>query len=458
MTAALTNAADPLSPQALRAHAGEILALDRWRREQLLERQRERLEEVLEHAVLRSPYYREALGLDAPDADLADLPTLPKALLMEQFDRVVTDAHLRAADLTAFLSEEEPGSSYRGVYRVFATSGASGEPGLFVYSHEEFAHWIAVGLARLARIGVGPETRLIAIGAPGEAHITRQLFAAFQAGRRGVPRLSVLTPLAEMVEELNRYRPEAVISYASVLGVLAQEQLEGRLSIEPRLTIGTSEVLTDETIRRVHEAWGAPPLNAYAATEAPGIAIGSLEHVGMHVCEESVVLEVVDAENQPVAPGVPGTKVLLTSLVNRVQPLIRYELPDAVVLADGPDPSGRPFTRVERVDGRSDDILTFAAAGGGTVDVHPHRLRSPFAALLDVRQYQIVHAPDGSLLVRIVPRGGAPADLAGSVRGELEHELAAAGVASPRVDVQAVEAIEREAVHAGKLKLVTAAP
>jgi phenylacetate-CoA ligase len=198
-------------------------------------------------------------------------------------------------------------------------------------------------------------------------------------------------------------------------------------------------------------------LNVYAATEAPGIAMASLERVGMHVCEESVVLEVVDAEGRPVPAGVPGTKVLLTSLVNRVQPLIRYELSDAVVLADGHDPSGRPFTRIERVDGRSDDILTFAAAGGGTVDVHPYRLRSPFSGLFDVRQYQIAHARDGSLLVRVVPRRGAPADLAASVRSTLERELAAAGVASPRVAVQEVEAIEREAGHAGKLKLVTAA-
>jgi putative adenylate-forming enzyme len=442
---------------SLRAHAGELLALDHWRREELLELQAERLRDVLEHAVLRSPYYRETLGLDAPDASLADLPTLPKTILMEEFDRVVTDPHVRLADLEAFVAGAAPGEPYRGEYRVFATSGATGTPGMFVYSHEEFAHWVAVGLARLARLGVGPDTRLIAIGAPADVHITRQLFASFVAGRAGVPRLDVTTPLDDAVDALNGYRPEVDIAYASVLGVLAEEQIDGRLAIEPRATIATSEVLTEEVEARVAAAWGAKPVNVYAATEAPGIAMASLEQVGMHVCEESVVLEVVDAEGRPVPAGAPGTKVLLTSLVNRVQPLIRYELSDAVVLADGADPSGRPFARIERVDGRSDDILTFPAARGGTVDVHPHRLRSPFSSLFDVRQYQIAHARDGSLLVRIVPRRGAPADLAASVRRTLEHELAAAGVASPRVAVDAVETLEREAGHAGKLKLVTAA-
>jgi phenylacetate-CoA ligase len=103
-----------------------------------------------------------------------------------------------------------------------------------------------------------------------------------------------------------------------------------------------------------------------------------------------------------VPPGAAGSKVLLTNLVNRAQPLIRYELSDTVVIAEGPDSSGRPFLRIERVDGRSDDILSFPGRAGGEVRVQPHRLRSPFSALLDVRQYQIVLRGDGSLRVRIV--------------------------------------------------------
>ena len=66
---------------------------------------------------------------------------------MEQFDRIVTDPALRLADLEAFLADAEPGAAYRGEYRVFGTSGSTGIPGVFVYSHEEFAHWIAVGPA-----------------------------------------------------------------------------------------------------------------------------------------------------------------------------------------------------------------------------------------------------------------------------------------------------------------------
>jgi phenylacetate-coenzyme A ligase PaaK-like adenylate-forming protein len=179
--------------------------------------------------------------------------------------------------------------------------------------------------------------------------------------------------------------------------------------------------------------------------------MGSLDRVGMHVCEEGIV-EVVGEDGHPVPPGEPGSKVLLTNLVNTVQPLIRYELTDSVVLGECPDPSGRPYDLIERVDGRSDDILTLPAVAGGRVRVHPFRLRSPFVRLPEVRQYQIVQR-DRDLLVRIVPRAEAGSELPGRVRAALESALADAGAVLP-VTVDAVGEIEREPGHAAKVKLV----
>lgn len=448
----VVTAVDAMAPDVLRSRAVEILEYDSWPRERLLELQRARLRRLLEHAVAHSPYYRDALGPDAADADLAALPTLPKQVLLDEFDRIVTDRRLRSSDLERFVADADAGADYLATYRVFSTSGTTGVPGLFVYTHDEFAHWVSVSLAAFARLGVTAETRLLAIGAPDPIHITRQLFAAFHTGREGVPRLVVTTPLEVIVEALNDYQPEAMLSYPSVLGDLAEQQLEGRLAIAPRVVVSTSEVLTEDAARRMEDAWGIRPMSAYAATEAVPLATGSPEHVGMHVCEHSLVLEVVDAENRPVEPGEPGAKVLLTNLVNQAQPLIRYELTDSVVLADGPDPSGRPFLRIVRVDGRGDDTLQLPAAAGGKVAVNPFRLRAPFVRLHDVRQYQIVHRP-GTLLARIVPREGSPPDLPDRVRSAVAAALAQAGAAIP-VDVEVVGGIAREPGPAAKVKLV----
>lgn len=451
----VATAHDPMSLDAIRSLAGELFEHDRWSRERLLAYQRERLRKLLRHAVERSPYYREALGAEAADRPVTSLPTLPKPVLMEQFDRVVTDPQLNRHDLEAFLADADEGALYLGQYRIFSTAGTTGVPGIFVYSPAEFAHWIALSLAALARVGVTPATRFVAIGAPSALHITRRLFAAFQAGREGVPKLSVATPLEETLASLNAYQPEAMLAYAGVLGALADEQLHGRLDIRPRVVIATSEVLTEDAAARIETAWGIPPINAYAATEAPPIATGSLDHVGMHVWESSAIVEVVDEAGRPVPPGEPGAKVLLTNLVNWTQPLVRYELSDSAVAAEGPDPSGRPWLRLARIDGRSDDILTLPSGEGGEVRVHPHRLRAPFVRIPEVRQYQVVHGSDG-LLVRIVPREDAGPGLPKQVRDAVGTALSEAGAHLP-VDVKVVDEIEREPGAAAKLRLVRSA-
>jgi len=86
--------------------AGEQLARDRWSRDRLLAHQAERLRALIAHAVAASPYYRDLLGPDAAGGDvpLSELPTLPKATLMDDFDRIVTDPRLRRAELAAHLS------------------------------------------------------------------------------------------------------------------------------------------------------------------------------------------------------------------------------------------------------------------------------------------------------------------------------------------------------------------
>jgi phenylacetate-coenzyme A ligase PaaK-like adenylate-forming protein len=242
--------------EAIRTRVGELLERDRWPRQRLLAHQHERLRALLRHAVEHSPYYREALGADAPEHPLASLPTLSKELLMEELDSVVTDPRLHRADLEACLERADAGERYRDEYYVFSTSGTTGAPAIVVYSHAELVEWAMVAFAALARVGVTGETRFVAIGAPSALHLTRRQFAVMQSSGPRVPRLTVATPLDEMVASLDAYRPEALLSYASVVAELADAQLEGRLEIAPRVVITTSEV-SPRTPRRLSSGPGA---------------------------------------------------------------------------------------------------------------------------------------------------------------------------------------------------------
>ena len=118
MTATATRRSD-----RLRALARDQLARDAWSRNQLLAYQQERLDALLVHAIDRSPYYREVLD---PGAGFASLPTLSKATLMEQWDRIVCEPRLRLADVEAHAAGPRAAEPLHGEFQVFSTSGASG--------------------------------------------------------------------------------------------------------------------------------------------------------------------------------------------------------------------------------------------------------------------------------------------------------------------------------------------
>src|SRR5262249_10132955 len=151
-----------------------------------------------------------------------------------------------------------------------------------------------------------PHTRLIAIGSPNPLHITKQLFAAFHSGREEAPRVSVVTPLDQLVAALNKYQPEAVLAYTNIASLLAPGQLDGRLGIQPRVIGLGSEVLTEETTHRIGRAWGIQPVNIYASTEVLYLATSKPPYTDLHVYDDLVIVEVVDEHYRPVPPGTPG--------------------------------------------------------------------------------------------------------------------------------------------------------
>lgn len=460
----LASAADPSRPtgpagpavgtqvQRLGRLTERLLARDRWSRAELLAHQTERLRALLRHAVTHSPYYRDTLGPDAAERPLDELPTLSKAALMEHFDDIICDPRLRRVDLEAHLRGPDAAQPFLGTYRVLTTSGTTGMRGIFALTADEAEAWIAVSMRAGVRFGVAPHLRMIGIGAPGSLHVTRQLYAGLETGPSDAPALSVLTPLPEMVSALNAYQPEVLLGYPSVAGMLADEQLAGRLRIQLKACLNGGERLTRGVRDRIHAAWGIEPHSAYAATEAPTIAVGTLD-AGLEIVEDVLVVEVVDEHNVPVPPGVPGAKVLLTNVINHAQPLIRYELSDAVLLADGANPSGRPYRRIASVDGRSADVLHLRGRDGRPVALHPTGFGKAFAHLPEIREYQLVH-DDRGLRVFVVLAADTPAATTDRLRDALADAIAAVGAVVPPISVERVEALQRESGIGAKFKLV----
>jgi putative adenylate-forming enzyme len=412
----------------------ELSARNTWTREQLAAHQREAREAIVRHAVERSPLYRELYAG-------GDAPVVTKALLMERFDEWCTDRRLTFRAVDAHLGSLTRDAYLFGQYRAMATGGTTGRRGMFIYDRAEWA--MLLGLMQRESRAHGlrpsiPRPRLAVVAAPSPLHMTRRISDTLDIGLFKRLQLSATQPVDELVRELNAFRPTVLLGYPSVVSMLADEQLAGRLRIAPPAVVTTSEVCTPDMRDRIREAWPVDPHEMYGATD--GLWGGTCEHHRMHFAEDCTLVEVEDE------------RILVTNLFMRTQPVIRYEITDLVRVSDEPCPCGRPFRVVEAIEGRSDDILQLPGAHGRDVPVHPISLRSPLAKIGGLRQYQVVHRVDG-LHVHAVPRNGATA-LADEVRAALEGALRAAGVTATPVHVDLVDALERDPGAVGKLKLV----
>jgi putative adenylate-forming enzyme len=423
---------------ALRRH-------DAWTRDELLAHQASALAELRTFAVAHSPFYRE-LHRGREEAPLAELPVVTKATLMERFDDLVTDRDVRLVDVRRYLETATATDRFRDRYRVAATGGTTGRPGIFL---ADPAEWTTV-LASYARAyqwagieaGLTNRLRMAVVSSTNPTHQSSIVGATVAS--RFVPtlRLDATAPTEEMVERLTAFRPDSLVGYASILRILAEEQLAGRLAVSPQAVMSASEVLTDETRHRIREAFGVPATNVYGATETAGIA-SECRKGRLHRYEDLVITEIVDADNQPVPPGAYGDKLLVTVVFSRTQPLIRYELSDRVAASAEACPDGLPYALLAGIDGREEEILRIAGA-----TVHPNVFHNVLERL-PITGWQVIDEGDR---LHVLLAGAGTDVRTGDVSARVTDALGGVGALGVKVEVLLVDAIPRTAL--GKAPLV----
>jgi phenylacetate-coenzyme A ligase PaaK-like adenylate-forming protein len=384
-----------------------------------LARQRWRQAALLRFARQRSPFYRERYAGLPADAPFEALPPVAKSELMADFDRWVADPAVNLPLVESFLAERSlVGGQLLGRYAVWSTSGSSGERAHLVHEARAVAVYRALTLARgwlpwqSAGALAGRLRRLdrTAMVVPIGAHLVSNGLAV--AGRRQRPwpfnqvqLIDLAQPPAELARELNAFQPAEVVSYPTGLDLLADEQAAGRLAIRPVLVACGAEHLTEATRRKVEAAFGCPLRENYGASEFPRFAwscrLGSL-----HVSADWVVLEAVDADYRPVRPGERSHTALLTNLANRLQPIIRYDLGDRIVLPPERCGCGNPLPVVQ-VEGRQNETLWLDGPAGVRTPLLPHPLLKVLDTMPSVRRFQIVQTGPATLLVRLEQQPGA---------------------------------------------------
>lgn len=427
---------DIIIPAAAALHG--MRARERWQRSELDAYRARELRKLRVFACQHSAFYREFhAGLSG--RPLEELPVLTKPLLMEHFNDLVTDRALRRDLVEQHLRELRGSERLLGRYWDNATSGSTGRPGLFVFGRKEWATTLAsyARAPRWAGLRANPlsRPRMAIVSSTTPWHNSARIANTIGSSLH----LDPTSPLDSLVDALNGFSPQMLSAYATMAGILAGEQLAGRLRIHPAVVVTSSEVLTDHARRTIEQAWGRPPFNEYVATEACVLGLECDRHTGLHLFEDLVIFEVVDKNNQAVRPGTFGSKLLVTVLYSRTLPLIRYQLSDSLRLAADPCPCGRPFAVADGIQGRAEEILQLPTRPSGHVQIHPVLIHKVMDAT-PAAAWQVIQEP-GRLRV-LVAGAQASFDLE-VMTARLRKALEGQGAAPLEIMVEHVAAIPR---------------
>ena len=369
----------------------------------LRELQEKRLRELVQYARANSPYYKRLYAGVGDDFRLEDLPPTSKPEMMSRLDEVFTDRRITMERIGAYTENiDNVGRMIDGKYLIFKTSGSTGHPATVLY--DRGAVDVASAIAAFRTFARKEDYR--AFMKHGKK--TAGVFANFgfylacgmsrylqlrMPGKQTKITVDVNAPEEEIIRQLNDFQPAMLSGYPSNLALLADYP---GLSIHPDIVITGGELLTDEIRRKLTDRFGCYVQTHYSCTEGGEIACECSEG-HLHINEDWVIVEPVDKDNHPVGPGVQSDKVLITNLSNHIQPFIRYELTDRVIVHDEPCPCGK-HTRWLEIEGRTDDILTFP----GGVKIAPMSLYKILEEVKSIRRFQLVQTAADKLELRLL--------------------------------------------------------
>jgi phenylacetate-coenzyme A ligase PaaK-like adenylate-forming protein len=429
------------------AHARRL----RWSAAKIDAERQRALRALLTSAAGHSPFHADRLaGIDPEvftEAQLPSLPVMTKKQMMAGFDGVVADRRL-TIDLIArhLASVDEGGDDYLlDRYRVVASSGSSGIQGCYVYDWHE---WTMLGLmASRSRLTMSdgsprpPGSATVNLLGSGATTLSSAMSSFLAPPDDPFVHLPMSTAVSGLVEVLNAVQPMVVQAYPTALDLLIQQARSDLLHIAPRFVESGGELLGERTRADVREVWGTEIDDCWGLSEgiyAFTCPVGG----GMHLPDDLVIVEPVDADGIPVPPGTPAAKVYITNLYNHTQPLIRFEVSDALTVVEGPCACGSAHRRIDALTGRNDLVFEY----GSGIRLYPMVLGLALDAERGLVEYQVRQTRRGVLVRAVVE----PEFDGRRLSDRVDVALRDAGLADPEVSVELIDHIDR--LPSGKLR------
>ncbi|MCK4838995.1 MAG: phenylacetate--CoA ligase [Desulfobulbaceae bacterium] len=355
-------------------------------REDLAQLQLERLQATLYRVATHVPFYRKKfkeLQIDPENfASLDDLRQLPFTTKQDLRDNYPYD--LFAVPL-------------RDVVRIHASSGTTGQATVVGYTENDIKNWSNLVARVLTGAGVTKEDVVqIAFGYGMFTGGFGLHYGAERVGASVIPISSGNTK--RQLQIMKDFRTTALVctpSYALLLADAIEEKGINLASMSLKYGLFGGEPWSEAMRNEIQNKLSIIATDNYGLSEVmgPGVAGECQERKGLHINEDHFLVEVINPETlEPVAPGEIG-ELVVTTLTKEAFPVIRYRTRDLTRLITEKCPCGRTLTRMQRILGRTDDMLIIKG-----VNVYPSQIEEILFEVEGTKpHYQIVVEREGRL-------------------------------------------------------------
>jgi phenylacetate-CoA ligase len=273
--------------------------------------------------------------------------------------------------------------------RLHASSGTTGSATVIFHTQNDLNAWADLVARCMYMVGVRP----------GDVFQNMSGYGLFTGGlgiHYGAERLGCLTIPAgagnskrqiKMLKDFKVTTAHIIPSYALHLSSVFKEMEVDPRSLHLRIMLIGAEPHSQEIRQRIEQIYGVRAYNSYGLSEmnGPGVAFECEEQSGLHVWEDAYMAEVVDPDTlEPLPDGNVG-ELILTTLCREGMPVIRYRTRDLTRFIPGECPCGRKHKRIDRISGRSDDMIVIKG-----VNIYPMQVEKILMSIPEVGQNYLI--------------------------------------------------------------------
>ena len=276
------------------------------------------------------------------------------------------------------------------IVRVHASSGTTGKPTVVAYTREDLDMWSEIMARIIAAAGVGPDDIAqvcfgygLFTGALGLHYGLERLGCAVVPSSSGNSEKQVM-----LMHDFGTTTLIATPTYALYLGELAREMGYGPDDFKLRIGLFGSEGCTTEMRAKIEERLGLFATDNYGMSEliGPGVSGECELRCGLHFAEDHFIPEIVDPETLEARPDGQAGELLVTTLTKKGMPLLRYRTRDLTRITREPCACGRTTARMDKVMGRSDDMLKIKG-----VNVFPSQIESVLMPMTEISPHYMLY-------------------------------------------------------------------